>query len=283
MANVGDKSFTTEMLRATKVAASKGLGDYAYIKRYIGTVSAVDYSTNSASVKILGSSTGSTGFKLRQGAIPIVNDNVVVCMAGQERWVEAVLAGNTQPKVGLLSDGTLQFGPGGAAYDTNLYRSAANTLKTDDALVVAGATTLNGTVSGLGTTVHSISPSSFTIANATQTDVTGGSVTFTPTVAEKVLINVIFDCSQTATPTVAVTVYLGLKINTVQQGHYARWSVAANHTSPTSLSIAQTYLYEAAAGVAVTLQLTGHKSTTTNAGTYTTGAYTRLGVLRVPA
>lgn len=70
--------------------------------------------------------------------------------------------------------GGMSWGPGSAATDTNLYRSAANTLKTDDALDVAGTlnatgaatlgatlavtgnTTLSGdlTVSGIGKNIH---------------------------------------------------------------------------------------------------------------------------------
>lgn len=50
-------------------------------------------------------------------------------------------------------DGQLQWGPGGAgARDTNLYRSAADTLKTDDSLIVTGNLTA-GTVTITGGTV----------------------------------------------------------------------------------------------------------------------------------
>ena len=38
----------------------------------------------------------------------------------------------------VKSDGSTQWGPGAGAWDTNLYRSAANTLKTDDNLIVQG-------------------------------------------------------------------------------------------------------------------------------------------------
>jgi len=44
----------------------------------------------------------------------------------------------------LDNNGTLKWGPGNAAQDVNLYRAAANVLKTDDALQVAG------TLTGLG-------------------------------------------------------------------------------------------------------------------------------------
>lgn len=55
---------------------------------------------------------------------------------------------DTQPIVELIETGVLRFGAGGAsAPDTNLYRSAADTLKTDDSFVVG----TNVTVSGTGT------------------------------------------------------------------------------------------------------------------------------------
>ena len=40
--------------------------------------------------------------------------------------------------MGDLQNVGIAFGPGNAARDTNLYRSAANLLKTDDSLEVAG-------------------------------------------------------------------------------------------------------------------------------------------------
>lgn len=48
-------------------------------------------------------------------------------------------------------DGTIQWGPGGStAVDTNLYRSAADTLKTDDSLIVTGDLTVQGKDKGRG-------------------------------------------------------------------------------------------------------------------------------------
>lgn len=49
----------------------------------------------------------------------------------------------------ILGDGKLLWGPGGsAASDTNLYRSAANTLKTDSNLAVGTAVLIDGTLQG---------------------------------------------------------------------------------------------------------------------------------------
>jgi hypothetical protein len=53
----------------------------------------------------------------------------------------SLVSGDTFDRVRVLNDGTIEMGSGTAARDTNLYRSAANTLKTDDALVVTGAIT----------------------------------------------------------------------------------------------------------------------------------------------
>lgn len=56
------------------------------------------------------------------------------------------------PRLQIQADGKHLWGPGNAAADTNLYRSAADTLKTDDSLQVAGDATVTGnlSVSGIG-------------------------------------------------------------------------------------------------------------------------------------
>jgi len=50
----------------------------------------------------------------------------------------AVVTGDTSNRFAIRTDGQLQWGTGSAAADTNLYRSAANVLKTDDSLIVTG-------------------------------------------------------------------------------------------------------------------------------------------------
>jgi hypothetical protein len=53
-------------------------------------------------------------------------------------------SGDAYARAGIKSDGTIYWGPGGATatgWDTNLYRSAADVLKTDDAFSAAGLTT----------------------------------------------------------------------------------------------------------------------------------------------
>lgn len=48
------------------------------------------------------------------------------------------VTGDANARFVVMANGTLNFGGGSGSTDTNLYRSAANTLKTDDALVVLG-------------------------------------------------------------------------------------------------------------------------------------------------
>lgn len=52
------------------------------------------------------------------------------------------VTGDTQQRLIIPADGKLTWGSGSLAGDTNLYRSAADTLKTDDAFQVVGQTTL---------------------------------------------------------------------------------------------------------------------------------------------
>ncbi|OEJ24297.1 hypothetical protein AS594_07140 [Streptomyces agglomeratus] len=57
----------------------------------------------------------------------------------------ARVTGDTQSRLDIQADGAISWGAGGAsAPDTTLYRSAANTLKTDDSLVVTGDLTVSG-------------------------------------------------------------------------------------------------------------------------------------------
>lgn len=58
------------------------------------------------------------------------------------------VTGDTNPRLIANADGALEWGPGNGAIDTNIYRSAANILKTDDSLEVGGNLTVTGTISG---------------------------------------------------------------------------------------------------------------------------------------
>jgi hypothetical protein len=57
------------------------------------------------------------------------------------------VSGDTQPRWEMLAGGSAYWGSGAGAVDTNLYRSAADTLKTDDSLIVGGGVTSVGNIS----------------------------------------------------------------------------------------------------------------------------------------
>jgi hypothetical protein len=90
---------------------------------------------------------------------------------------------DTNPNFRITGDGKIQWGAGaGSALDTNLYRNAADVLKTDDALV--GATTIdaiggfkvNGTA---GSTVNCSAGQYYAAQNVSGGIVTGGTCTTT--------------------------------------------------------------------------------------------------------
>lgn len=66
------------------------------------------------------------------------NVNVTRASSGQNAYLGWV-TGDANPRFQINADGTLNWGPGNAALDTNLYRSAANTLRTDDSFIVQPA------------------------------------------------------------------------------------------------------------------------------------------------
>lgn len=74
----------------------------------------------------------------------------------------SLVSGDTFDRYRHFADGGTEWGPGNAARDTNLYRSAANTLRTDDSFSVGtnlsvtgtaatGALTVTGAISATGT------------------------------------------------------------------------------------------------------------------------------------
>lgn len=69
--------------------------------------------------------------------------------------ISAHVTADTQKRLIVNAGGTLEWGSGADAVDTNLYRSAADTLKTDDDLVVVGSVTSASLGTGaIGATDH---------------------------------------------------------------------------------------------------------------------------------
>jgi hypothetical protein len=81
------------------------------------------------------------------------DDNFVVAAnttLGDANTDQTVIRGITKIADSSSTNGIL-FGTGNASYDTNLYRSAAGTLRTDDDMIVAGNLTIVGNLTALGT------------------------------------------------------------------------------------------------------------------------------------
>lgn len=79
----------------------------------------------------------------------ISNQNITVATASTTALATDV-TGDTQNRLVVRGDGRLTWGSGSATGDTNLYRSGANALTTDDALTVTGAFTASGGVASTG-------------------------------------------------------------------------------------------------------------------------------------
>jgi len=98
------------------------------------------------------------------------------------RFLDARKDGESQPGFTLDFDGKHQWGPGGStAPDTNLYRSAADTLRTDDNLSVGGTLTVTGAVTGSIARGHVVRTDPTTDRTLTGSEVMGDSLTFTAT------------------------------------------------------------------------------------------------------
>lgn len=91
MANLGDKSFAKELARSIGNIVDQSVGNASAVDRYQAKVVSVDTTEHTASVYIGGSTDLSTGFKVRGMQFPSANDLVMVCIDGDDRWIESVV------------------------------------------------------------------------------------------------------------------------------------------------------------------------------------------------
>ncbi|CAB5220634.1 Phage tail collar domain containing protein [uncultured Caudovirales phage] len=91
MSELGDKSFAKEFVNSIETVVSQNIGNSADIDRYQAKVDSVDTTNHTASVRIGGSTDLSTGFKIRGMQFPSANDLVMVCISGDEKWIESVV------------------------------------------------------------------------------------------------------------------------------------------------------------------------------------------------
>lgn len=91
------------------------------------------------------------------GALPATGGAVgpltLTLAATTTAGISLKVTGDTQQRHIVLGDGTHQWGTGGATVDTNLYRSAVGTLKTDSAFVAVGVITASGGIAMNGTNI----------------------------------------------------------------------------------------------------------------------------------
>lgn len=69
-------------------------------------------------------------------AAPTDHSVILEAAASTDRILGLLATGDTQDRFNMRASGLMQWGPGNAAIDTNLYRNAANSLTTDDFLAM---------------------------------------------------------------------------------------------------------------------------------------------------
>ena len=128
----------------------------------------------------LGTAIG-TGFY--KGTVALNNGQVFYNLVGDadSRTIfGAGVSGDAYRRIKIFTSGQISWGDGTAAQDTVLYRSAANTLRTDDAFSCAGLTSTAGVAAGGAitgaTSLNTLSTGIFGISSATTNsgvDITG--------------------------------------------------------------------------------------------------------------
>ncbi|MET9517408.1 hypothetical protein [Streptomyces sp. NPDC002994] len=85
------------------------------------------------------------GKQINIGASASTAAHAIRLATATDSAISSRAVGDAASRILLRADGELSWGNGTAAADTNLYRSAADTLKTDDALIVTGDLTVSTT------------------------------------------------------------------------------------------------------------------------------------------
>jgi len=128
--------------------------------------------------------------------------------------VNSKVTGDTQDRLVVDTDGAMLWGSGSATGDTKLYRSAADTLKTDDSMIVAGSLSVTGPLitTPAGGNVNAKAGVQTVVANTT-TLTALATMTFPasePAVATSVwVIRLWCRASVTGTPTLTIRSRLG--------------------------------------------------------------------------
>lgn len=119
--------------------------DVSVSRTAAGTLTQTNPAGGVAARLITGANSGGQLLALTNSTSAPTNANLLVTNAASGDLAMGVaVSGDTNDRLTVDSNGRLQWGAGNIAVDTNLYRSAANLLKTDDGLIVS----LNATVGG---------------------------------------------------------------------------------------------------------------------------------------
>lgn len=203
------------------------------------------------------------------------------------RFLDARKDGEAQAGYTLDFDGKQQWGPGGStAPDTNLYRSAADTLKTDDNLIVAGnlSVTGNATVTGSLSSASALKylearSSGDETVTTSVVDVNGATLTFTTPAANTVVkVTSYWDVATSGgTDTFIGTLYVDGVVNTQGEAHVEGAGTTGRNTE------SQGWTVTLAAAGSHTLKLrrtkVGSSDTLTLFGTHTKIQVEGLGIV----
>lgn len=148
----GGSSHRRWLLRATSTAESgANAGSDLQIVRYADDGTLIDQPiiiTRSSGLVTIGGTSGTAGgvaVNRASGTAVLVthtgSSGILLSLVTADtasRLLEAGVSGDTNKRFVIFGDGQVEWGPGGSSgRDTNLYRNAADQLKTDDSLIVA--------------------------------------------------------------------------------------------------------------------------------------------------
>jgi len=132
---------------------------------------------------IVGDGLGGGGIDILSGGIVSFNGGAITMNEGSSTSTfvfTSTVDGEGSPRFGLRYGGGLEWSDGATSPDTNLYRSAANVLKTDDAFDVAGRLIAEA---GQRVAVSTVKTGAYTVDPAldyvVRTDSSGGAFTIT--------------------------------------------------------------------------------------------------------
>ncbi|MBI2625015.1 MAG: hypothetical protein HYW70_01645, partial [Candidatus Nealsonbacteria bacterium] len=128
------KMFSAGQVEFYSTAAGKEFRTYN--QNYGSLTFGIDMDTGN--ITKVGSITANSGATIKINGGDSIGFYRVGASGANTEFIRSDEVGDTVPRFLMRVGGAMEWGPGNADRDTNLYRSAANTLKTDDSFTVAG-------------------------------------------------------------------------------------------------------------------------------------------------